>query len=400
MQRSFPILIVAFVTSCGSSPTTESLPSGGGKADEISVDQCQEQQNGWLIFEFAPLACEDGPACVGKVALDSRPQCDGQPDHATWTLVWDKHIFGPWMLRRNQAHEAFMMADSPDFLDHQKYVQKIAVTAEELAAHQALLSVPRNADLFDVTIWRDRYSTLLHVLAFPLYSQSSTAIGTSDGRMICGDPFLYQEQQCAHEPALYLDASEKQFLSLFEALLPVVEEDGALAEWVDLYLEYLIGGQATADLLHFEFPRLTEKGLAPYELAFFERLRSLAPPAKGEVDSEHWVSWYTVCLSGANLSLTDEVLQLGLYELTRPEQLVGAGAYTRWLGADLLGLGFAADSTDENKLPRLMLAKPCARDQAELQKMQQVFDAFTPDAPTADLKLAAPALCQKGPTSI
>ncbi len=383
------------LTACGADSNgedTNTVATNTGKGDQVE-SSCTSEHNAWLLNDFAPLLCEDGPTCVGRVSLDTRPTCQGEPDYDTWTLVWDKHIFVPIMLRRNAALDAFMLRESPHFLDREQFITDTAPTQDELRAHRALLEIPRYVEAFDFDMWIGRYETLLGDFAFPLYSQANT-LSVGNGRNVCLDPFSFEESEynCEHEPTLFLNESEKATLALFESFRPEAGSDGPFAAWTGVYFSFL-AGSTTADLLHFQFPFATENGLAGYELEFFGRLRNVAPKAEGEADSEGWMGRYTMLLSTAHLSDSDQSLQLDLFEVTRPAQLVGLPAYESWLGTDILESGFLEVSNDSEKLDRLLAVKPCARDAEELASLQSVFDGFETNVETADLELAAPAVC-------
>lgn len=388
------VALVASAAGCQGPFDAHTDGSGaGGKADG-ETDACQAEHDRWLLLEYAPLGCDDGPTCVGRASLDSRPSCEGAPDHATWMMAYDKHIFAPWLLRYNAARNDFMMRSSAYFEDHDRFVEVTAPTEAEAAAHAAMLAVPFAADAFDYKWWLGRYETLLLEVGFPLRSQNNLEV---DGREVCGDPFEGQPFACPYEPALLLDSSEETMLSWFEDFMPAASNDGLLAEWSAFYYAFLASG-ATFDLIQFEFPLYSERGLAHHELAFFERLRGIRPAGGGAEDSQRWLSHFLILLETAELSLVDQELRVELFEASRPEELVGLAAYETWLGIDrLLGsddlTGFAGVSDDDAKLDRLLAVKPCARDEDELAAFAEAFASYDPDGPTADLALAAPERC-------
>ena len=61
-----------------------------GEADDGGADQpnqfrgedCNVKLNKWLSEEYAPLRCNDGTFCVGRVSIETMPTCEGKPDHA------------------------------------------------------------------------------------------------------------------------------------------------------------------------------------------------------------------------------------------------------------------------------------------------------------------------------
>jgi len=368
----------------------------GGKADGAD-DACVQEHNLWLTLDYAPLDCEEGPACVGQVELESMPECDGQPDYATWRAAWDRHIYRPIMRRRTWARDEYTMPESPYFLDHERFVQMTAATDAEVSAHAAMLSVSHTPDSWDYIDWLQRYEAILYRVASPLTSQANLAAVEGNGRNVCGDPFAFEatSRLCDHEPALFLSSSEHQLLSLLEDAAPAIEGDGPSAQWTRLYHEMLAGGETARERLAFEFPIESEQGLAQYELEFFERLRSMRPTPVGTQDSDVWMSYYAMMLLSADLDLGDQVLQLDLFESVRPPVLVGVPAYAAWLHPDLLDLIRASGNQDENKLQRFLAVKPCARDDAELEGFQSVFASEElPTATPEEVALLAPATCE------
>ncbi len=381
MSRFHVALGTLVLAACDSAEPEQDL---SGKKDE----QCQQSHNNWLLEEYAPFRCDDGPACVGRVTLDTMPSCPGAADYDTWRNVYNKHIRDRWLANYLQAENKFVLRDSPDFGDHALFVARTAPTDEQRAAHEKMLAVrpgsetPAGYDLF----WLASHQLLLEKFGTWLPLQTQVI---SDGRQICGDPLVAQPP-CPDEPALFLNASERMMLSMSLETAPEVEGDGALGSWADTYFDFMTSGSST-EFMNFEFPEFTS-GLGSYELAFYASVRESMPPAVGEADSKHWLRKYLLLLETGDFSFTGEVLQVDLFGESRPPQLVGLPAFELWLGDDLTG-GYTLISGDARKLDRLLEVKPCARSEAELQAMNDALSSVGAAHPDLELALAAPARC-------
>src|SRR5262245_33069306 len=85
-----------------------------GKADRAG-DDCGQKQTECRLEEYAPVTCQDGRACVGRVPLESRPNCGAKPDYSiAWSTAYHKHIYDPWFQRYGAARTDFMLKTSPD----------------------------------------------------------------------------------------------------------------------------------------------------------------------------------------------------------------------------------------------------------------------------------------------
>ena len=388
MTRASQWTLAALATclfACGA--LEESPDSDLSRADE----SCVQQHNLWLTLEYAPLTCEDGPDCVGRVPLDTMPACDGRAAFSSWSLAWFKHVQLPWTLRRGTAMEEFALADSPQFQDRDRFVEQTQPSESEKDAHDALLTV-LDLETVSYSSWFDRYSSLLSDLAFPLYSQATVA-SSLHGRNTCGDPFAFEQVDfaCNHEPSLFLNPSEEAILDLVRDFRPTTSIDGDLGQWIEFYDDYLHANElSTRD---FVFPTRSGRGLAGYELAFFEHLQTVQPLQAGPIDSAAWIGLHTVMLSTVDFSESDHVLQLDLFRATKPTVLTGTSAYESWIGADTLGLGFLDVHSDLRKLERLLVLKPCAHTDDQVAEMTQTFSTFSDEHSEIDTTPALPVRC-------
>ncbi len=391
----------ALAHGCSQPVATEMLGDDtAGKADRAGDATCDAYVE-WLVYEYAPVDCEEGPSCAGRAPVEARPPCGPEgadAAHLSWRNAYLKHVQAPWLSRWNQAQADFIWRGdveqgqiNPWFSDQDRFAAEAAFTEDERAAHAALLAVqptPTDAGSYHF-VWLEPYLTVLSQLAFPstpdLHSHS-----VPTGRDVCGDPHL-DAPPCPWEPSLFLNAGEAEALDLLAEARPTPTEDGAYEEWLGHYTGYL-GRGANLDLLGFEFPLRSEQGLAPYEEAFFARLRSVAPRAVGERDSDGWMGKYLVFVQTARLELADERLRLSMVEEVRPDVLVGAPAYESWLGVDLVGLGLA-QTEDAELRGRLLEHKPCARTDEELVRFDEAYRLYRDLA--GEDPAAAPQVCPK-----
>ncbi|MGE0549687.1 MAG: hypothetical protein AB7O24_24745 [Kofleriaceae bacterium] len=389
-RQVIAILVTSVAVGCiGSEPAIQQPDLVDGKAD--GEDACQTAHDDWLGYQYAPVTCEDGPSCVGLAAIETAPSCKGAPKYSWWRFLYDRHVHLPWLLRRNAATAEFILRDSPHFGDHEKFVAALAPTPEEQAAHDKMIAIttaPVEAYEFDYD-WLQSHYFLLYEFGTPVERQGSSVINK---RGMCG---VHPDVQapCPDEPPLFLNSSELTMLAWSLQTAPSVrDDDGAFARWTKPYFDLLTPSALSS--LQFEFPLFTGLGLASYELEFYAAVRSSAPAARGPTDSADWLRWYLVFLETVRFTLSDDVLQLDLFEASRPAQLVGLPAYELWLGTGPNGDGFGSISKSPEHLDRLLANKPCARDEVELSDMQAVWASFVPAGETADLALAEPERCQ------
>jgi len=348
-----------------------SVTPGGGKADDGVSENCITEWTRWFLERYAPMSCADGPACVGKVSLSTRPSCDGGVAHDTWMLGLKKHVLIPWSAREAAAQSAFYAYDTPAHQNTALYAEAVQPTAAEHAAFDRLLAVRVLATADDYAPWFADLAVWIEGLARPVRSMNNATVG---GRLLCVGVDL---AQCHAEPSLLLNPGEREVLRLIERAAPAVTADGHFATWVSDYFGFLAGGDE-ASTTGFVFPETDmEPSLFPYEYAFFEYLLSLAPDAVGERDSLAWFDHYTAVVLGTELDQQNSLERLVLFETSRPAALVGLPAYTSFLGTDdgLSGLALF-EGDDADKVALILGAKPCARTDTELQAMQALYQSY------------------------
>ena len=391
-MRTPRLALLAALCSCDAGDST--ADPGSGKADDagqVSVqDPCQRAHDDWLLNEYAPLSCAEGPDCVGRTDLSSAPKCEGEPSYAAWDLAFQKHVATPSLQQIFAARNAFMVPGSDHAGDYGRYVSACEPTSELRSAHESLLAIQPAADLFDYQHnGLARYWTGMLATAFPLPHRAQL-FAAGDGRTICGAlPSSEDLQNCGAEPSLFLNGSEQQMLDLLESSLPKPQVDGAFAAWLEVYFDVLTSAEND---LQFRFPRATDQGLAPYELQFFERLRNMAPTPQGERDSAAWVAKHLVLLASHDLESVDDAIHVGLWEASRPVNIVGPQAYAQWLGVDLIALGLVLLHDQPAAREQLLRFKPCARDSKELEAFETIrvrAEGLPPDA----AKDAEPSVC-------
>ena len=372
-----------------------------GRGDHVDLN-CEAELLAWFD-EYAPADCEVGADCIGRVDASTMPDCGLVPGYA-WHTAHATHIQASYRTRYEDAWSDLTLGEhkhADPNLEYQRFVDRVAPTDAERAAHERLLSVPHTNTGFDYQTWLANFSLLLDRAGKPLDLDSLGS--NTDGRRVCGTPqdFEALNRQCGgNEPSLYINPGEAAMLSLMLETKPLgYDDDGVLSEWREQYISYLTEPQQ----LLFAFPSGLEPGLAAYEREFFGWARHARPPVRGERDSAEWLTFYLVFLEHNRLDDDHDRAQLELYEASAPLRLFGPVAYDTWLAGGLTDLGdfdggYAALRDQPEKLARLLEVKPCAASADDLAGMQARFDELRDSRRWGSVDDAAPVACTENPS--
>ncbi|MBP6629973.1 MAG: hypothetical protein KA297_11130 [Kofleriaceae bacterium] len=358
----------------------------GGKADGASA-ACARQHIEWLLQSFRP-ALEAAPLDPARVtqlkALAQEAPCRGEiVGPGAWTTWFDLtgvHVLAPYFQQHAAAATALLQPGTAAYHDHDRFADATRPAPEVLAAWDVMQAAAPIvvADHLAMSEWTGRY--LVH--AEQVYAPLRTAAGNE-----------------VVEPTWALTAGEAQFLGLLAQSQPRQGQDGAYAAWVELFGNTLADGFTVDDSDDFN-AFVPDAGCREGEpapcgrVAALTRLASLAPSARGPLDSAAWMHvlalWAMTTPAEGDLAEPGYLDQLRWVDRARPTTLSGLGAYQTWLEA-------VADTDHAGVLTRSVLpARPCT-DAAADDDAARAHEAFLAANPglAANLRSAtAPIRCR------